>query len=162
MTHVRPAELRDASAIAALVQEMHVLHATALPDVFQPGSATVTSAEEMAERIGGDGSTWLVAERDGAVVGYARAEVQAEPATAYKRASAMLHVVTIGVTAAQRSTGAGRALLDALRALAVERGLDGLSLDVYAFNAAARRFYEREGFTTLRERLVAPLPRRPG
>ena len=33
VTHVRPAELRDAAAIAALVQEMHVLHATALPDV---------------------------------------------------------------------------------------------------------------------------------
>ena len=137
---------------------MHALHATALPDVFQPVEASVTSVEAMAARVAGDGTTWLVAERDGDVVGYAHAEVQREAATAYKRASATLHVIAIGVTAAQRGTGAGRALLDALRAMAVAQRLDGLTLDVYAFNAAARRFYAREGLATLKERIVAPLP----
>ena len=157
MTLVRPAEPRDAAALTALVQEMHVLHATALPGVFQPPASTITSPDEVTTWIASPGRVWLVAERDGTVVGYAHAEVQIEPPTAYKRASRTLHVHAIGVTASLRGRGSGGALLAALRRTAAERALVGLTLEVYAFNAGARRFYEREGFTLLRERLVAPV-----
>ena len=53
----------------------------------------------------------------------------------------------------------GHALLAALHDLAAARGLDGLSLEVYAFNAAARAFYAREGFVGQRERMVHVAPR---
>ena len=99
----------------------------------------------------------LVAVDRGEVVGYAHAELQSGPATAYKLANPQLHVHAIGVAASRRRRGAGSVLVAALRAEARERGVSELSLEVYAFNEAARRFYEREGFVRLRERMVSPL-----
>lgn len=156
MTEVRPAEPRDAPAIAALVQEMHAFHAAALPELFQPPEATVMTPADVVRLTARPGFLLLVAVQEGSVVGYAHAEVQEEPATAYKRASALLHLHAMGVTASRRGGGVGRALLAAVREAAAARGLAGVSLEVYAFNTAARAFYAREGFAPLRERLVAP------
>jgi GNAT superfamily N-acetyltransferase len=99
----------------------------------------------------------LVATRSGEIVGYAHGEVQEAAAGPYKRASALLHVHAMGVTAAHRGCGVGHALVTAVHAAAAARGLTEVSLEVYAFNTDARTFYEREGFLPLRERLVAPV-----
>lgn len=56
------------------------------------------------------------------------------------------HLHAMGVAAAHRGREAGGALLRAVREAAAARGLAGVSLEVYAFNAAARAFYERAGF----------------
>jgi len=65
----------------------------------------------------------------------------------------------MGVAEQHRGRGVGHALLAAVRAIAASRALDGVSLEVYAFNAAARAFYEREGFVGQRERMVRMAPR---
>jgi hypothetical protein len=88
----------------------------------------------------------LVAREAGRVEGYAHAEVQETPETAYKRAGATLYVHAMAVSARSRGRGVGRALLAALRDAAAARGVAELSLDVYAFNAAARAFYLDAGF----------------
>lgn len=161
MIEVRLAAAIDAAAVAALAQEAHALHAAALPGVFQPPATPVVSPGEIARLATRPEHLLLVALQTGEVVGYAHAEVQEAPATPYKRASALLHLHAMGVSAAHRRRGVGRALLEAVRGAAAARGLSGVSLDVYAFNAAARAFYEREGFVTLRERLVTPGSVRP-
>ena len=161
MTEVRPAEPRDAPAVAALMQEMHAFHAAALPELFQPRDWAVITPQEVERLAARAGHVLLVAVQAGCVVGYAHAEAQESPATAYKRVSALLHLHAMGVTAARRGGGVGRALLAAVRDAAAARGLAGVSLEVYAFNSAARAFYLREGFAPLRERLVAPAPPAP-
>jgi ribosomal protein S18 acetylase RimI-like enzyme len=152
---IRPALVADAPAVAALAQETHAIHAAALPQVFQPATATVATPDDMARLAERPGHLLLVAVDGEAVVGYAHAEVQETPDTPYKRAAARLHVHAMGVTAAHRGHGVGRALLAAVRAEAASRGMDGVSLEVYAFNDAARAFYERLGFAPERTRLVA-------
>lgn len=154
MPDVRPADARDAAAIAAIAQEVHALHAAALPDVFQPPTPAVATPAEMAALAARAGHLLLVATDGDAIVGYAHAEEQVAPATPMKRAAALLHVHAMGVAGAHRGRGVGHALLGAMHAAAAARGLDGLSLEVYAFNAAARAFYEREGFVGQRERMV--------
>jgi GNAT superfamily N-acetyltransferase len=161
MIEVRLAETTDAAVIAALAQEVHALHATALPAVFQPPTATVVSPADIRRLTTQREHVLLVALVAGEVVGYAHAEVQELPVTPYKRASALLHLHAMGVTAAHRGHGVGRALLTAVRDAAAARGLTGVSLDVYAFNTAGRAFYEREGFVVLHERLVSQIPARP-
>jgi ribosomal protein S18 acetylase RimI-like enzyme len=155
MTEVRHADLGDVAAIAALAQEIHAIHAAALPDIFQPPSATVVTAADFQRLMIDPGHVLLVASEADEIIGYAHAEVQEAPATSYKRASALLHVHAMGVVAARRGRGAGRALLAAVREAARVRELVGVSLEVYAFNGAARAFYEREGFAPLKERLVS-------
>lgn len=159
MPDVRPADARDAAAVAAIAREVHALHAAALPDVFQPPGASVATADEMAALLSRPGQLLLVATDGGAVVGYAHAEEQRAPATPIKRAAALLHVHAMGVAGAHRGRGVGHALLAALHELAAARGVEGLSLEVYAFNGTARAFYEREGFVGHRERMVRLAPR---
>jgi diamine N-acetyltransferase len=159
MIEVRLAESRDFPAVASLVQEVHALHALALPDVFQPPTTTVATAADLERLASRPGHLLLVAVRAGVAVGYAHAEVQEEPESAYKRGSTVLHVHAMGVTEAKRGRGVGRALLDAVRGAAAARGIERVSLEVYAFNTAARAFYARQGFVTLRERLVVPTGR---
>lgn len=154
---VRPFESADASRLAELVREIHAFHATALPGMFQPAGTAVLSAEDIERRAAEPEQLWLVALEGDLVVGYAHAEEQRTPPTAYKRASAVMHVHGMGVTSTQRSRGAGHALMEAVRTEAAARGLDAVTLEVYAFNSAARDFYAREGFSPLRELLIAPL-----
>jgi GNAT superfamily N-acetyltransferase len=154
---VRPAAPDDAPAIAALAQEVHALHAGALPQLFQPADVPVTTPAELVRLYARAGHLVLVAREAGRVEGYAHAEVQETPETAYKRAGATLYVHAMAVSARSRGRGVGRALLAALRDAAAARGVAELSLDVYAFNAAARAFYLDAGFAPLRERLTLPL-----
>ena len=155
MPHVRPATPADCAAVAAIAREVHALHAAALPHVFQPPAPSVATPDGMAALLGRPDTLLLVAtETEGdTVVGYTHAEVQAAPATPIKRAASLLHVHAMGVSAAHRGRGVGHALLAAIRAAATARGCEGVSLEVYAFNAAARAFYEREGFAGVRERM---------
>lgn len=153
MPDVRSATASDAAAVAAIAREVHALHAAALPHVFQPPAPSVATPDEMAALLGRPDTLLLVATESDAIVGYAHAESQVAPATPIKRAAALLHVQAMGVSAAHRGRGVGHALLAAIRAAAAARGCDGVSLEVYAFNAAARAFYEREGFAGVRERM---------
>jgi GNAT superfamily N-acetyltransferase len=56
------------------------------------------------------------------------------------------HISVIATTAAAEGTGVGRALVAHAEAWARERGLSLLTLNVFAANSRARRFYERAGF----------------
>ena len=156
MVDVRRAQQADGAAIAAIAQEVHTMHAGALPEVFQPPGAAVATAADFARLAGAAGHLLLVALDGEGIVGYAHAEIQRHDATSYKRSSARLHVHAMGVASARRDRGIGAALLAALRAEARRESLDGLSLEVYAFNEAARRFYERAGFAEERTRMTAP------
>ena len=151
---VRRATRDDAAALLPLVREAHALHAAALPWYFRPaGDASLGEAEVQAA-LSRAGHLWLVARRGQRAVGYASAEERREPPTPYKQASAVLHVHAMAVTAAERGRGVGRVLMAALRAAAAERGLEGLTLEVYAFNERAHAFYAREGFAPLRALLL--------
>lgn len=56
-------------------------------------------------------------------------------------------IINIAVSADSRRRGLGKAILDALRAVAIENGCTQLSLEVRVSNEAAISLYTREGFT---------------
>src|SRR5258708_33341619 len=66
-------------------------------------------------------------------------------------------VEEIVVESNERRGGIGRALLSAARDWAQKNGARSLDLGVYAFNAEAVAFYEREGFSTKVVSLSLPL-----
>lgn len=85
-----------------------------------------------------------VAERDGALVGYAM--------VGFRTGSALGRVFSLAVDPVQARSGVGRALLDACEARARARGCTAVRLEVRADNAAAVALYRAAGyrqFTTL-------------
>jgi len=154
MIAIRQAEFGDAQAIAALMREVHAVHAAALPNVFQPADVPWMTPDDLAGCMERAGPLFVVALDDDALAGDARAEFRERAATSLLRATRVVHVVEMAVVPVHRRRGVGRALLDAIRALARERGAANVTLEVFAFNAAARAFYAREGFQPLRDLLV--------
>ncbi|AND15780.1 ribosomal-protein-alanine N-acetyltransferase [Rathayibacter tritici] len=92
----------------------------------------------MAEEIRSRHTRYLVAERDGEVVGYAGLLC---PVGAHEG-----DVQTIAVIASVRRTGLGRRLLRALLDAARERGAREVFLEVRADNPAAQTLYRSEAF----------------
>jgi GNAT superfamily N-acetyltransferase len=82
----------------------------------------------------------LVAERDGAVVGICTVYLDIESVRFGRRA----WVEDLAVDPGHRSAGLGKALLDAAKDWARERGATHLELDSAETRADAHRFYERE------------------
>src|SRR5207248_2876098 len=99
----------------------------------------------------------LVACIDDTVVGYASAHVEHRPETAFRYPRTSLCIQWMGVRASARRQGVGRALLRALRALAADRDIPALELEVWAFNVEASAFYKAVGFEAQRQVLSMEL-----
>ncbi len=93
------------------------------------------SADDFAECVD-SGVPFLVAERQGIVAGYVVAHYAADEG----------EILNLGVAAAHRRQGIGRALVERVLQTLVQRGVGTVYLEVRASNAAARQLYESLGF----------------
>lgn len=83
-----------------------------------------------------------MAERGGALAGYIVAQCAADEG----------EILNLGVAAAQRSQGIGRALVQRMLAVLAGRGVRQVYLEVRQSNAVARRLYESVGFAEVARR----------
>jgi ribosomal protein S18 acetylase RimI-like enzyme len=86
----------------------------------------------------------LVAERDGAVVGYTYAGVEGDDYQALRGPAGVLYDIL--VDPAERGRGVGRTLLDATLAALKARGAPRVVLMTAEPNATAQRLFARAGF----------------
>ncbi|HEX2358625.1 MAG TPA: GNAT family N-acetyltransferase [Solirubrobacterales bacterium] len=94
----------------------------------------------LAEAIASDESTVLVAEHRAELLGFATAVLDLNSV----RFGLRCWVEDLAVSPGHRSQGVGKALLDAAKGWARERGATHLELDSGDDRADAHRFYERE------------------
>ena len=135
--NIRPAEQRDAAAIAAIYN--HYVATTCITFEAEP-----VSDEEMAARIDETHSfnlPWLIAEENGVVVGYAYAS-KWKGRCAYRYSVESTVYLDSGCT----GKGLGRtlyaALIEALRARSMQTVIGGIALP----NDASIVLHERMGF----------------
>lgn len=100
------------------------------------------SVDQFWRELAGDDRDYLVAEQDGAVVGYAGTST-IEPDS---------DLQTLAVHPSAQGSGIGAKLLQAMLERARERGATSMILEVRADNSSARRIYERAGFETIAAR----------
>ena len=133
------------------------MHATALPDRFQ---ITTPSRDRRFydEYLTNPQKALLVAVSDDEVAGVAQLHLVTVEASPPLRARRYVEVVSVVVAAGQQRRGVGRALMRDAERWATDIGASGLELNVYTFNAAARRWYEELGYQPLSERLRRSLP----
>ena len=106
--------------------------------------AATFSLEKQAAELADPATSYLVAEEDGALVGYAKLHRGAAPACVAARAP--LQIARLYVARAQLGRGTGEALMARCVEDACNAGHDAVWLGVWERNARAIRFYERWRF----------------
>jgi len=154
---IRYAEPRDANEISSMNAAVQALHVDALPSRFKPNSPATFSVETIQQLLAQPNNGFLVASQARSLVGFAYAELQDVPETAFRYSSTRLLLHQMVVLSSSRRRGVGRALLAAVRAYGEERGITTLTLDVWSFNREARAFYEANGFVDTRHVMEATL-----
>jgi len=126
---------------------MHQHHA-GLPDL--PPTRPVTESwrrrkEQYVQWLAKEGAHLLIAEVNGRPIGYAIVRLEPGPPT-WDIGECVAELESLSVAADARGDGVGTKLLASARALAQEAGAARLLVSVAHSNAAAIRFYQREGF----------------
>lgn len=103
-----------------------------------------------------DGSLVLVAERQGAVVGYVFAQIEGPDYMALRGPAGVIH--DLFVDPSHRGRGAGRALLDAAFSWIAENGSPRVVLSTAYANEAAQRLFKSMGLRFTMVEMTLDLP----
>jgi len=135
---IRLATAADAAAVAAI-------YAPYVTDTFVSFEETPPTAEEMARRMAGNGSSlypWLVAEQDGEVIGFASS-------SAFRTRPSYRWTVETGLYLAPHAQGRGlgRRLLETMLDLLFRQNFTAVVAGITLPNAASVALHEKLGFT---------------
>lgn len=141
---IRRAKESDIPVIDKLLYEVHKVHSDVRPDLFKAGAKKYTD-EELKVIIRDEQTPVFVAEKDGTVLGYAfcihKQYIDDNNMTDVKT----LYIDDLCVDEAARGTHIGRALYEYVLDYARKSGCYNLTLNVWADNANAMKFYEKIG-----------------
>ena len=142
--NIRRAELRDIPALDRLLYEVHRVHSDVRPDLFRAGAKKYTDAQ-LAVILQDEKTPVFVAEAAGTVVGYAfcihKQFVNDNSMTDVKT----LYIDDLCVDKAARGQHVGTQLYDYVLAFARRHGYYNVTLNVWADNENAVKFYGKIG-----------------
>ena len=143
---IRPAVESDIPRLEELLYQVHGLHAEGRPDIFILGCKKYT-AEQLRKILSDTENTPVFAAiSDGLLVGYCFCVRQVQTAASMQKIST-LYIDDLCVDAAMRGRGIGKVLYDYAVKYARENGYYNLTLNVWACNPSAMRFYEKCGLS---------------
>lgn len=143
---VRPATEADIPRLEALLYQVHGLHAEGRPDLFIPGKKKYTAEELRAILADPEHKPIFAAVLDGRLVGYCFCIRQVQTAASMVPIST-LYIDDLCVDKDFRGHGIGKTLYDHTVAYARARGYYNVTLNVWACNPSAMRFYEKCGLS---------------
>ncbi len=141
---IRRAEERDIPVINKLLFEVLKVHSDVRPDLFKAGTKKYTD-EELKEILADDKTPVFVAEQDGSVLGYAFCVHQQFVNNNNMTDIKTLYIDDLCVDEAARGMHIGRALYEYVVEYARAQGYYNVTLNVWADNVNAVKFYERIG-----------------
>lgn len=141
---IRRAGAADIPALDKLLYQVHKVHSDLRPDLFRRGAKKYTD-EELSVILADDSTPVFVAERDGAVLGYAfcihKQLVGDNNMTDIKT----LYIDDLCVDECNRGGHTGRALYEYVLDYARSCGCYNVTLNVWAGNDGAMKFYQAVG-----------------
>ena len=143
-TMIRKAELRDIPALGRLLYEVHKVHSDVRPDLFKAGARKYTD-EQLEEILQSGERPVFVAELDGQVAGYAFCIPKQLVGDRSMTDVRTLYIDDLCVDEAARGKHIGTKLYDFVLDFAKRQGYYNVTLNVWADNKAAVKFYEKIG-----------------
>lgn len=141
---IRRAAEADIPALERLLYQVHRVHSDARPDLFKAGAKKYQTGE--LRRILTDGGRPIfVAERAGAVLGYAFCIHQQYVDDNSRTDVKSLYIDDLCVDETARGGRIGQTLYEHVLSYAREQGYYNVTLNVWADNVNAVKFYERLG-----------------
>lgn len=144
---IRRAEERDIPAIDDLLSQVLNVHHEGRPDLFRSNVRKYTDLELM-EILRDESRPIFVAEEDGTVTGYAFCIFQQHIGHNILTDVRTLYIDDLCVDEKFRGRHIGTALYEYVLAFAREQGCYNVTLNVWACNEDAMRFYEHLGLRT--------------
>lgn len=142
--NIRSAELRDIPALGRLLYEVHKVHSDVRPDLFKAGARKYTD-EQLEEILQSGERPVFVAEQDGQVAGYAFCIPKQLVGDRSMTDVRTLYIDDFCVDEAARGKHIGTKLYDFVLDFAKRQGYYNVTLNVWADNKAAVKFYEKIG-----------------
>ena len=141
---IRYAQTKDIPRIMELLRQVNLVHYEGRPDIFKLG--TKYTPEELEEILADGNRPILVyTDENDAVLGYAFCLYQQHVGSNLMTDIKTLYIDDLCVDENQRGKHVGTALYDAVVKMARDAGCYNLTLNVWACNEGARRFYEKLG-----------------
>lgn len=151
---------RDRAALLDCIVELQEFERELEPAL--PAGAAIAEAylATILERCARYAGVVLVAEVDGAVVGFTCVLTSVPPDSPDDGTRPFAKISDLGVLAVHRGRGIGGELLTRAEEIARESGAADLYIGVLSRNTGARRLYERAGFRDYHVRMVKRLVRK--
>ncbi len=146
---IRRAEPKDLSGIARLLHQVHDVHSAKRPDIFSRGNRKYND-KEILEIMANDASPVYVADESGRVLGYAFCMLEETKNTPSLVDMKSLYIDDICVDENERGRHIGTALYSYVEREAKRLGCYHITLNVWALNDTALKFYEKCGLTPLK------------
>lgn len=141
---IRRAKESDIPTINKLLYEVLKVHSDVRPDLFKAGTKKYTD-EELKEILKDDKTPVFVAEKEGNVVGYAFCVHQQYINNNNMTDIKTLYIDDLCVDEAARGAHVGKALYEYVLNYAKAEGYYNVTLNVWADNVNAVKFYEKIG-----------------
>ncbi len=142
--NIRRAKESDINAVDKLLYEVHKVHSDVRPDLFKAGSKKYTDGE-LRQILSDDGRPVFVAEKDGNVLGYIFCVHQQYIGNNSLTDIKTLYIDDLCVDENARGMNIGRSLYNYAVDYARENGFYNVTLNVWADNINAVKFYEKLG-----------------
>ncbi|HIU01128.1 MAG TPA: GNAT family N-acetyltransferase [Candidatus Coproplasma excrementavium] len=146
--YVRKAEEKDIPAILGLLRQVNEVHYEGRPDLFK--NNTKYDAEGVKKLISDENTPLFVCEDEGKVAGYAICMFKETRGDSLLQDVKTLYIDDICVDGNARRRGVGSALYEYVCDFAKKSGCYNLTLNVWACNPAAMKFYVKCGLVPLK------------
>lgn len=147
---IRRAEKKDIPDVGRLLEQVLEVHASAWPDIFISGTKKYTDEELEALFQDDSRPVFVYTDEAGRVSGHAFCVFEETKGVVNMYDKKTLYIDDICVDEHCRRQHIGEKLYEYVRAFAQENGCDRITLNVWAKNDSAERFYRAMGMHPLK------------
>ena len=152
--YVRRAVQGDEPRILDILLQVNNVHAEGRPDIFKKGGRKYTR-EQLSMLLVDESRPIFVAidEESGDILGYGFCAIIDTAETSNLKPRRELYIDDLCVDEVYRGNGIGQIIFDYIREYAKEIGSYHLTLNVWACNPSAMKFYEKQGMQMLKKEM---------